>query len=297
MDSYLLTLAIIVGIYMLLALSLDLQYGFTGLINFGLAGFFAIGAYTSALLTMLGHWSPLLSFPAAALLAALLAWPIGRVALRLRDDYLAIVTLGFSEIVRLVLTQEQWLTQGVRGLAGVPRLGAGWGNVRFNDMFLLSMLVLTIIAVIVFLRRLTNSPYGRTIQAIRDDETAVRVLGKEPARFKTQILMLGGAIAGLAGAFYAHYMTYIVPDQYVPLITFYIWMAIIMGGVARLSGAVVGAVILVAFTEGVRFSRGFIPGVSDAAMGSVQLGLVGLVLILFMRWRPQGVFGTKGADR
>jgi len=295
MDTYLLTIAVIVGIYVLLSLSLDLQYGFTGLINFGLAGFFAVGAYTSALLTMRAGLSPLLSFPAAAILAALLAWPIGRVALRLRDDYLAIVTLGFSEIVRLVLVQEQWLTEGVRGIAGVPRLGAGWGNPRFSEFFLLGMLVLCIVLVILFLRRLTASPYGRTIQAIRDDETAVRVLGKEPAVFKTQILMLGGAIAGLAGAFYAHYMTYIVPDLFVPLVTFYIWMAIIMGGVARLSGAIVGAVILVFFTEGVRFLRGVIPGVSDAHMGSLQLGIVGLVLILFMRWRPQGVFGSRGA--
>lgn len=295
MESYLLTLAVIVGIYILLSLSLDLQYGFTGLINFGLAGFFAVGAYTSALLTMKLGFSPLLSFPAAAALAALLAWPLGRIALRLRDDYLAIVTLGFSEIVRLVIVQEQWLTEGVRGIAGVPRLGASWGTPKFSEVLLLGMLILSIVAVVLFLRRLTNSPYGRTIQAIRDDETAVRVLGKEPARFKTQILMLGGAIAGLSGAFFAHYMTYIVPDQFVPLVTFYIWMAIIMGGVARLSGAVVGAFILVGFMEGVRFLRGVIPGVSDAHMGSLQLGIVGLVLILFMRWRPQGVFGSRGA--
>jgi len=295
MESYLLTLGVIVGIYILLSLSLDLQYGFTGLINFGLAGFFGIGAYASALLTMKLGLSPVLSFPAAALIAALLAWPLGRVALRLRDDYLAIVTLGFSEIVRLVLVQEQRITEGVRGIAGVPRLGASWGSPRFSEVLLLVVLFACIAGVVAFLRRLTHSPYGRTIQAIRDDEVAVRVLGKEPAVFKTQILMLGGAIAGLAGAFFAHYMTYIVPDQFVPLITFYVWMAIIMGGVARLSGAVAGAIILVAFTEGVRFLRGVIPGVSDAHMGSLQLGIVGLVLILFMRWRPQGVFGAKGA--
>jgi branched-chain amino acid transport system permease protein len=295
MASYLLTIAIVIGVYVLLSLSLDLQYGFTGLINFGLAGFFAVGAYTSALLTMRAGLSPLLSFPCAAILAALLAWPIGRIALRLRDDYLAIVTLGFSEIVRLVLVQEQWLTEGVRGIAGVPRLAASWGSPRFSEYFLLGMLALCIVAVTLFLRRLTASPYGRTIQAIRDDEIAVRVLGKEPAAFKTQILMLGGAIAGLAGAFYAHYMTYIVPDLFVPLVTFYIWMAIIMGGVARLSGAIVGAFILVFFTEGVRFLRGVIPGVSDAQMGSLQLGIVGVVLVLFMRWRPQGVFGSRGA--
>ncbi|OZI64498.1 branched-chain amino acid ABC transporter permease [Bordetella genomosp. 11] len=295
MMSYMLSILVIMGIYMLLALALDLQYGFTGLINFGLAGFFGIGAYASALLTMKAGWSPLLSFPAAMLAAALLAWPLGRVALRLRDDYLAIVTLGFSEIVRLVLVQEQWLTNGVQGIPGVPRLGAGWGDARFSDALLLALLALSIAAAVAVLRRVTHSPYGRTIQAVRDDETAVRVLGKEPARFKTQVLMLGAALSGLAGAYFAHYMTYIVPDQFVPLITFYVWMAIIMGGVARLSGSVAGAVLLVLFLEGVRFTRGIIPGVSDADMGSVQLGVVGLVLILFMRWRPQGLFGARGA--
>jgi branched-chain amino acid transport system permease protein len=295
MVTYLLSILVIMGIYMLLALALDLQYGFTGLINFGLAGFFGVGAYTSALLTMKAGWSPLLSFPAAMLLAAALAWPLGRVALRLRDDYLAIVTLGFSEIVRLALVQEQWLTNGVQGIPGVPRLGAGWGDANFSNNLLLVLLALSIAVVVAILRRVTHSPYGRTIQAIRDDETAVRVLGKEPARFKTQVLMLGAAIAGLAGAYFAHYMTYIVPDQFVPLITFYVWMAIIMGGVARLSGSLAGAVLLVVFLEGVRFTRGYIPGVSDADMGSVQLGVVGLVLILFMRWRPQGLFGARGA--
>lgn len=295
MESYLLTLAVIAGIYVLLALSLDLQYGFTGLINFGLVGFFGIGAYTTAILTLRVGMSPLLSFPMAALLSAALAWPIGRIALRLRDDYLAIVTLGFSEIIRLVLVQEQWLTEGVRGIAGVPRLAPSWVSPRFSELFLLGLLVTCIVGVVAFLRRLTQSPYGRTIQAIRDDETAVRVLGKEPARFKTQILMLGGAIAGLAGAFYAHYMSYIVPDQFVPLLTFQIWMAIIIGGVARLSGAVTGAVVLVLLTESLRFLRGVIPGVSASDMGSVQLGVLGLLLILFMRWRPQGVFGRKGA--
>ena len=295
MESYLLTLAVIAGIYVLLALSLDLQYGFTGLINFGLVGFFGIGAYTTAILTMRAGMSPLLTFPIAALLSAALAWPIGRIALRLRDDYLAIVTLGFSEIVRLVLVQEQWLTEGVRGIAGVKRLAPSWVAPRFSEPFLLALLFACILGVVAFLRRLTQSPYGRTIQAIRDDETAVRVLGKEPARFKTQILMLGGAIAGLAGAFYAHYMTYIVPDQFVPLLTFQIWMAIIIGGVARLSGAVTGAVVLVLLTESLRFLRGVIPGVSATDMGSVQLGVLGLLLILFMRWRPQGVFGSKGA--
>jgi branched-chain amino acid transport system permease protein len=295
MAGYLLTIAIIVGIYMLLALALDLQYGFTGLINFGLVGFFGAGAYTSALLSVKAGWPPAAGMLAAMVVSGILAWPLGRVALRLKDDYLAIVTLGFSEIVRLVIVQEQWLTYGVQGIPGVPRMAAALNDVRASEIALLGALIVAVIGAVLILRRITHSPYGRIIQAIRDDEVAVRALGKEPARFKTQVLMIGGAIAGLAGAFYAHYMTYITPDQFLPVVTFYIWMAIIMGGVARLSGALGGAVLLVFFLEGVRFLRGVIPGVSDTAMGSLQLGIVGLVLIVFMRVRPQGLFGSKEA--
>ena len=296
MFSYLFAIAIIMLIYVLLSLALDLQYGFTGLINFGLAGFVALGAYTSAIVKMkLGLPAPV-SFAAAMIVAAAVAWPLGRIALRLRDDYLAIVTLGFSEIIRLVIVNEGWLTQGVQGIPGVPRLWAEWNNGRASEWFLGAMLLLANVVVVLVLRRLTRSPYGRTIQAVRDDEVAVKALGKDPARFKTQVLMIGGALAGLGGAFYAHYMTYIVPDQFLPILTFYMWMAIIMGGVARISGAVSGAILLVAFLEGSRFLRGVIPGVSDAAMGSVQLGVVGLVLIAFMRWRPQGLAGKRRAN-
>jgi branched-chain amino acid transport system permease protein len=295
MTGYLLAIAIIVGIYMLLALALDLQYGFTGLINFGLVGFFGAGAYTSALLSVKAGWPPVAGMLAAMVVSGLLAWPLGRVALRLKDDYLAIVTLGFSEIVRLIIVQEQWLTYGVQGIPGVPRMAAALNDARASEIALLGALVVAVIGAVLILRRITHSPYGRIIQAIRDDEVAVRALGKEPARFKTQVLMIGGAIAGLAGAFYAHYMTYITPDQFLPVVTFYIWMAIIMGGVARLSGALGGAVLLVFFLEGVRFLRGVIPGVSDTAMGSLQLGIVGLVLIVFMRVRPQGLFGGQEA--
>ena len=292
MLDYALTLAVVTLIYVLLSLALDLQYGFTGMINFGVAGFFGAGAYTSVLLTMRAGWPAPFAFAAAMVVCGAIAWPLGKIALRLRDDYLAIVTLGFSEIIRLVLVQEQWLTNGVQGIPGVPRLWPTWTTAH-SELFLLGMLCVANVAVVLFLRHLTHSPYGRLIQAIRDDEVAVKALGKNPARFKTQVLVIGGAITGLAGAFFAHYMTYIVPDQFVPLITFYVWMAVIMGGVARLSGSVAGAALLVLFLEGSRFLRGVLPWVSDDAMASVQIGAVGLVLILFMRWRPEGLFGRR----
>jgi branched-chain amino acid transport system permease protein len=290
MESYLLAIAAVALIYVLLTLGLNLQYGFTGLINFGHVGFFALGAYASALLSLEGV--PLVfCFAAAAAVPALASWPIGLISLRLRDDYLAIVTLGFSETVRLALTSEKWLTNGVQGVPAIPRLFAELGIGRVSDYAVVATLLLANIAAVLVMLRMVRSPFGRMIEAIRDDEQAVLALGKDPARFKVQVLMIGAALAGIAGAFYAHYITYIVPEQFVPLVTFYVWMAMIMGGVGRISGAIVGAALLMLFLEGSRFLRDFVPGVSEVEMASVRLGVVGLALILFTLYRPQGLMG------
>jgi branched-chain amino acid transport system permease protein len=289
MEGYLVAIAIIALIYILLSLGLSLQYGLTGLINFGHVGFFAIGAYTSAILALNGV--PLvLSFAAAAVLSGLAAWPIGLISLRLRDDYFAIVTLGFSEIVRLVITSEKWLTNGVQGLPGIPRL---FGFLPGNAGQLATLTVILAVAVggAWIIRRVGKSPFGRILEGIRDNEEAVKALGKDPAGFKIQVLIVGSALAGIAGAFYAHYITYIVPDQFIPLVTFYVWMAVIMGGVGRVSGAIVGTGILMLFLEGSRFIRDVLPGVSEVEMASIRLGVVGMMLILFTLYRPQGLMG------
>jgi len=293
MEAYLLAVFITALVYVLLAVGLDFQYGFTGLINFGHVGFFAIGAYAAALCAVRLHWPPVVGFGLAIVLPALIAWPLGRVALRLHDEYLAIVTLGFSEIVRLVIISEKELTNGGQGVPGVPRLFTVFASNGWNDFLLAILLALTCALVVWLLRQITRSPYGRLIQAIRDDQTALLALGKNPARFKTQVLMVGSGIAGLAGAFYAHYVSFVTPDQFTPLVTFYVWMAIIMGGVGRLRGAVAGAFLLVAFLEGSRFIRDVVPGVSEVAMSNVRLAAVGLALILFMRFAPQGLLGRR----
>lgn len=290
MEAYLAAIAIIALIYVLLALGLSLQYGLTGLINFGHVGFFAIGAYVSALLALKGVPLPL-TFIAATVVAGIAAYPIGLVSLRLRDDYFAIVTLGFSETVRIVITSERWLTNGVQGLPGIPRLYESLGVGLTSAMTVLAtLLVVTAIAAFL-MRRIAKSPFGRVIEAIRDNEEALKALGKDPAGFKIQVLILGAGLAGLAGAFYAHYITYIVPDQFIPLVTFYVWMAIIMGGVGRVSGAIVGTAIVMLFLEGSRFIRDFVPGISEVEMASVRIGAVGLALILFTMYRPQGLMG------
>ncbi|MCU0987960.1 MAG: branched-chain amino acid ABC transporter permease, partial [Acetobacteraceae bacterium] len=210
---------------MLLSLGLTLHYGLTGLINFGHVGFFCIGAYAGAILSTKAGMPIIVGFVAAALLAGLAAWPLGLVSLRLRDDYFAIVTLGFSETVRLVVTSEQWLTNGVQGIPGIPRLFEGLGVGMPSALAILCVLLAVNAAAVALFFRLVKSPFGRVIEAIRDNEEAVRALGKDPARFKIRVLVLGAGLAGIAGAFYAHYIGYIVPDQFIPLVTFYVWMA------------------------------------------------------------------------
>ncbi len=291
MEAYLAAIGSIAAIYVLLTLGLTLQYGLTGLVNFGHVGFFAIGAYVSALLSLQGVPLPL-GFLAAALAAAIAAWPIGLVALRLREDYFAVVTLGFGETVRLAITSERWLTNGVQGIPGIPRLFSGLGVGLPAALATLAVIVLACAAAALMLRRIARSPFGRVIEAIRDNEDAMKALGKDPARFKLQVMMLGSALAGVAGAFYGHYITYLSPDQFVPLVTFYAWMGMIMGGVGRVSGAVVGAGLLMIFLEGTRFLRDLLPGVvNEVDMASIRLGAVGLALVLFTLFRPQGLMG------
>ena len=292
MTAYLVAVGIVALIYMLLTIGLNLQYGYTGLINFGVVAFFAIGAYTSALLT-LGGWPLAPAFAVAMVAAGLLAYPIGLLSLRLSDDYLAVVTLGFSEVVRLVIQQERWLTNGVQGLPGIPRMFQSLGVGEYAELATLAVLVLCNLAAIALMLHLVRSPYGRLIQAIRDDEVAVEAIGKDPRRLKVQVFMLGSGLAGLAGAFYAHFITYLSPDQFLPLVTFYVWIAMIIGGTGRTSGAAAGSLILMVFLEGSRFARDWIPGVSEVQMASVRLALVGLALILFTIYRPQGMMGTR----
>jgi branched-chain amino acid transport system permease protein len=289
MDAYLVAVGTMVLIYALLAIGLNLQYGETGLINFGHVAFFALGAYTSSLLALRG-WPLSLSFGAAAAVAALAAVPLGVAALRLREDYLAIVTLGFSETVRIVLQEEKQITNGVQGVPGIPKLFAGLGGSATAWTILLALL-LTVAGAAWATHLLKASPFGRLLRAIRDNEAAVIALGKDPARYKIQVFMFGAALAGVAGAFYAHFITFISPEQFVPLVTFYVWMSVILGGVGSLRGALAGTLLLVAFLEGSRFLRDLIPGVAEVQMASVRLAVVGLAIILFVLYRPQGLFG------
>jgi neutral amino acid transport system permease protein len=422
MVGYLISLAISIATYALFSLGLNLQWGFTGLINFGHIAFMTLGAYTTVLLSVKGV--PLIiAALAGGLLAAFLGLLIGLSTLRLREDYLAIVTIGVSEVVRLIATNEEKLTYGTRGVVGFPLplndgdlnvvlkvgmsgiltaivgisvwklwqwmsqlpqgnrlksrnrkvlLFAGyvfclalltlslWLGLSFDSVFLAlaiaplalgmglpyfglepplaqikkqpwnthlalgfstlafgiigmvywanlmglwdnynykaGLLWLLIVAVaLVFwrLQALVNSPWGRVLKAIREDEEVAKALGKNVFRYKLQSLMMGGAIAGIAGAFYAWQLTFINPDGFVPLVTFNAWIIVVLGGSGNNVGTLLGAAIFWAYDAVTRLVLPNLLHIDSARLGAFRVMLIGLLMIVLMMWRPQGILGKK----
>ncbi len=288
MIAYLVFTLTIGGIYALLALSLNLIWGGIGLVNLGLAGFFAIGAYTSAILS--GAGAPILFGWAAALVVGAVAGAVVTLATtRLRDDYLAIVTLGLAEIIRLIASNEIWLTKGTDGMSGIAApFKSALGNVRYG-IFYLALISVFVVAVWMLLRRIDRSPYGRVSKAIREDQELVGFAGKAATRFKVEVFALSAAIAGLAGALYAHFQSYISPDHFEPMVTIYIFLAVAAGGLGRPAGGVVGAYAVVGFLEVTRFGAALVPWLAPVQTAAVREMLVGMALLLILRWRPQGM--------
>lgn len=288
MASYLIFVATLGGIYALLALSLNLVWGATGLVNLGLAGFFAVGAYASALAT--GAGTPIAVGFLAAILASMIAGLVVTFAtLKLRDDYLAIVTLGFAEVVRLVALNERWLTNGADGISGIRApFRQALGTDGFN-LFYLGLVTIMVLLVWWALRRLDLSPYGRALKAIREDQQLAAFAGKRVLRFKFEAFALSAGIAGLAGALYGHFQTYVSPDHFQPLITIYIFLAVTAGGVGRPASALVGAYAVIVFLEATRFMAAMLPGLTPVQIASTRELLIGAALILVLRLKPNGL--------
>ncbi|MBW4686379.1 MAG: branched-chain amino acid ABC transporter permease [Komarekiella atlantica HA4396-MV6] len=370
MVEYLIFLAISTAIFALFGLGLNLQWGFTGLINFGHIAFMTLGAYTTVLLSLKGV--PLLiSAVAGAIIAALLGLIIGFATLRLREDYLAIVTIGVGELIRLVVNNQDlpvgdtW-TSGAFGVQSYPiplstepnlffrfvmiafltlltavtfftlwrwirtaqisrvadsakkitskqellsRLVVGIlfallvGAIYISGVISLYnytpkaglMLVLLLVLAFVFWRLeiLVRSPWGRVLKAIREDEEIPKALGKNVFWYKLQSLMLGGAIAGIAGAFFAWQLSAIYPDNFQPQLTFDTWIMVILGGSGNNVGTILGAVIYFAYDAITReVLPRFIP-LDEARLGAFRIMVIGLILMVLMIWRPQGILGKK----
>ncbi|MBD2092360.1 branched-chain amino acid ABC transporter permease [Microcoleus sp. FACHB-1515] len=433
MEGYLVSIVIFTAIFAIFGLGLNLQWGFTGLLNFGHVAFMAIGAYATVLLAEVGV--PLwIAAIVGMILAALLGLLIGASTLRLREDYLAIVTIGVSEMIRLIALNEEWLTEGSFGLQGFALpledfdppaivrfgmiailtaiLGLGgwqlWRNLRqrlksipSSSLIRSSLLVLgylvslglilsvfmtvmrslnqanllppwaaslvlvvglgaiawfynwlarqmtkrfsaeagawsgaialltttaitltglwvfgylvsalytyrsptktglmfisIVLTAIVYwsLERLVRSPWGRVLKAIREDEQVAKALGKNVFWYKLQSLMLGGMLAGLAGALYAWQLTTVYPDNFMPLVTFNAWTIVVLGGAGSNAGTLLGAAIYWAYQNGSRFILEDIVPLTDAQQGAFRIMLIGLLLMVLMMWRPQGILGKK----
>ena len=315
--TYFLFLVGLAGMYALMSLGLNSQWGFSGLINFSVAAFFGIGAYGAALMTsdsapILGGFDPLFGLVVALSVAAVMAVLIGVPTLRLRADYLAIASLGLAEVVRLLVLNEREWTNGSGGVRGIPRFFDNWpilstfpeampgleivivpGSVielgtPFYQMVLnISLAVIFVAASYLVLRRAHRSPWGRVLRTIRSDEDLARALGKNTYSFKMQSFVLGSVIMALAGVFYAHLNLFVSPGDLNPITTFYVWVAVILGGSGSNRGALFGGIVVVTIREGTRFLNEFAWIPFDTA--PLRLLMIGVLIVLVMKFRPQGL--------
>lgn len=286
-EAYFLHLVVMVCIYAVLAMSLNLAIGYTGLLNLGHVAFFAIGAYTSALLA-LGLGVPFwLGLVAGALLAALAGYLLSFPTIRLKGDYLALGTLGFSIIMESVLKNWSSLTRGPLGLPGIPK--PSLFGFAFTPLWSYALLaVLVALGTFLFLRLVAESPFGRVLRAIRDDEVAAKTLGKDTVRAKTAALTLSACFAGVAGSLYAHYISFIDPSSFSLAQTILLFSMVLIGGTSSLLGSVAGAALLILLPEPLRF----LP-LPSSIIGGMRQALYALLLILVILKRPQGLLGER----
>jgi neutral amino acid transport system permease protein len=303
-------------VYAIACIGLNVHFGYTGLLNFGQVGFMAIGAYGVGISTTYFGWPPVVALIVGVLACVALALLLGLPALRLRADYLAIVTIASSEIIRLVfrsvsLREFSGGSNGINGFADGfyyfnpfdPRVEYGFGPFQFlgNRMWMIMIGWIVVALVTLLVWALISSPWGRVIRAIREDEDAARSLGKNAYWYKVQSLVIGGVIGGFAGMVLSIATQTVQPDTFSPPVTFFLYTALILGGVGRVWSPIVGSMIfwtLLAFTD--NFLRQAVANdlIPDSIMTGTQIGqvrfmMVGLGLSLLMIFRPQGIFGNR----
>ena len=298
---YAISLLTMGGIYAVLTLGLNVQWGFTGLFNAGIAGFFGIGAYTTAILTTAptprhlgGFELPYAAgFIAAMLVSGVIAYAIGKVCLRLRSDYLAIATIGIAEILRLILKNETWATNGPRGVSQIPKpfesLPEPWNHICF------ALLVAAIVCGIYLLLEVARkSPWGRVMTAIRENEASVRAAGKNVESFRMEGFVIGCMIMALAGALMAHYVKFVDPNATDPLLaTFLVWVMLVAGGSANNRGAILGALLMWTVWSATEILTSRLPDDLAIRTAYVRIFLIGLVLQIFLQKFPQGILPER----
>jgi branched-chain amino acid transport system permease protein len=283
--DYLLHILILICIYCIVGISLNLIAGYTGLISIAHAAFYGIGAYTAALLSLRFGTSFLLTIPAAIIVAAAIGFLIGFPSLRIRDDFFVIATFGFQVIIFSVMNNWMDLTQGPLGLPGIPQPEVfGYKFSSHVDFLVLSLFF----AIVVYLisRRLVNAPFGNVLRAIREDELFAQSLGKNVNLYKVLIFSVGAGLVAIGGALYAYYITFIDPTSFTVPESIFMLSIVIVGGAGRLSGSVLGAILLVSIPELLRFI-----GMPSSIAANMRQILYGGLLVVFMMFRPKGIWG------
>ncbi len=299
--AYLVFFTVVALTYALACLGLNLQWGATGLFNVGVAGFVAVGAYTSAILTAppspdrLGGlaWPIAAGWIGAALAAGVVALGVGLVTLRLRHDYLAIATFGIAVTIQLLAVNLIPLTGGPFGIHGVPRPFTGAiASPLGRNVAYVALVIALVAAVYVALERLVQSPWGRVLRGIREDETAAAALGKPAAAFRLQAFALGAMVMGLAGAVYAHFIGFVAPEDFLSILTFQVWTMLVVGGSGNNRGAVAGAVAVWALwsASGAALTA-VLPQELQARSAALQTVVIGVVLAAVLLVRPRGLLG------
>lgn len=288
-------------IYAIASLGVNVNWGFTGLFNVGVAGFFAVGAYTTAVLTAPASTNHIGGFGlpvpvgilAAMAMAGLVAWPIGKICLRLRSDYLAIATIGIAEILRLTFRNYQPIGGGPFGVNNIPRPFEGMD--RPWDQILFLLLVIAIVGVILFLvQRAWAAPWGRVLRAIRENEDAAEAAGKDVEKFRLQAFILGSVLMGLFGALMTHYIKIITPEGTEPLlVTFLPWVMLIIGGAGNNKGAIVGAILVWGLWTLTELLTGRLPDEWALRVGYLRIFLIGLLLQIVLQKFPRGLIPER----
>jgi len=279
------------GIFGMLSLSLNLEYGYTNLANFGKVAFFMVGAYVAAVMARMKY-----PFAVYALVAALVAGFIGLLtslpALRLREDFLAITMIALGEVMKLIVKNEEWLAGGVWGLSGIPPAVVVQG-LSFRERLLVQIALIygCLVACYVVCELIAKSPYGRVLKTIREDELLAAAYGKNVFRYKACTFALGSAVSGLAGALFAQYMGTVSPYMFEPTVTFSVWMMVILGGPANNTGAVLGAFLVEGFHRSSRLLKDYIGLPLDPI--NLQVMLTALLVITVVFYRPQGLLKER----
>jgi len=282
--NYLLHTGITIGYFTILIVSLNLALGYTGILNLGHVAFFAIGAYTSAILTGMGM-PFLLAFACSAIVAGFFGFLLTALTARLKGDYVALATLGFSFVAISVITNWRSLTRGPYGIAGIQKPEIfGWEVVASSDYFVLTTCVAVISVYKIY--RIVNSRYGTLLEAVRDDAIGLLALGKNIYKLKYQAMMISAAFAGIAGSLFAHYITYIHPTNFFLADIILMLSIVIVGGLASVRGSVVATALLILLTESIRFVD-----LPSSILGPSRLIIYALVLLVILMYRPRGLFG------